>query len=155
MSVNRREIEAGVDDVWAVLADGWTYPSWVVGASRMRAVDAHWPSVGAKLHHSVGSWPALLDDETEVLAAEPERSLTLGVRAWPFGEGRVEVVLEPTARGCTVTMTERAVAGPGSLLPDVLQDVVLRRRNTESLQRLAFLAVGRHRDPAATGTSAP
>ena len=25
--------------VWAVLADGWLYPVWVVGAARMREVD--------------------------------------------------------------------------------------------------------------------
>ena len=52
------------EKVWEVLADGWLYPVWVVGASRMREVDDHWPAEGAKLHHSVGTWPALLDDTT-------------------------------------------------------------------------------------------
>jgi hypothetical protein len=28
----------------AVLHDGWTYPVWVVGASRMRGVDPGWPA---------------------------------------------------------------------------------------------------------------
>lgn len=54
------------EQVWAVLADGWAFPSWVVGASRMRAVEPDWPAVGSKLHHSIGTWPAVLDDETQV-----------------------------------------------------------------------------------------
>ena len=60
--------------VWDVLSDGWLYPLWVVGASRMREVDDSWPAVGSKLHHSVGVWPALLDDNTEVtrLRAAPD-----------------------------------------------------------------------------------
>ena len=67
--------------VWDVLADGWLYPLWVVGASRMRDVDDAWPAVGSKLHHSVGAWPALLDDDTEVTESEPLK------RARPPGAG--------------------------------------------------------------------
>ena len=57
--VVEREIAASADDVWAVLEDGWLYPTWVVGASRMRDVDDNWPEVGSRLHHSVGNWPLL------------------------------------------------------------------------------------------------
>lgn len=32
-----RVVNAPVDAVWAVLADGWSYPVWVVGASRVCA----------------------------------------------------------------------------------------------------------------------
>ena len=71
MATNTRTIHATPEAVWDVLADGWLYPLWVVGASRMREVDDHWPAVGARLHHSVGSWPLLLDDETEVVAVVP------------------------------------------------------------------------------------
>ena len=66
IGVNRRA-QAAPDRVWAVLADGCSYVSWVVGASRMRAVDERWPAQGATLHDSVGLWPALLNDETQVL----------------------------------------------------------------------------------------
>jgi hypothetical protein len=31
--------------VWAVLADEWSYPLWVVGATHMRNVDLEWPAV--------------------------------------------------------------------------------------------------------------
>ena len=65
MAQNTRLMHATPEQVWAVLSDGWLYPVWV-GASRMREVDETWPEVGSKLHHSVGAWPLLIDDNTEV-----------------------------------------------------------------------------------------
>ncbi len=53
-----RHVKVSPADVFSVLADGWLYSGWVVGASRIRAVDEQWPAVGSKIHHSVGSWPA-------------------------------------------------------------------------------------------------
>lgn len=55
------ETKASPQRVWEVLADGWRYPGWVVGASGMRAVDPEWPAPGARIHHSVGLWPFLID----------------------------------------------------------------------------------------------
>ena len=46
MSAVSRVMKATPDQVWDVLADGWLYPLWVVGASRMREVDDHWPQEG-------------------------------------------------------------------------------------------------------------
>ncbi len=62
----QRMVSAPPEAVWEVLADGWVYTGWVVGASRMRAVDPAWPVPDARLHHSVGGWPLLLDDTTSV-----------------------------------------------------------------------------------------
>ena len=87
--------------VWAVLADGWLYPVWVVGAARMREVDEHWPAVGARLHHSVGIWPLLIDDNTEVLESEPEQLLRLRTRGWPAGEAEVVIRLAAVGAGPT------------------------------------------------------
>ena len=39
MAVQRR-LNCSPEQVFAVLCDGWTYPVWVVGASRMRSVSA-------------------------------------------------------------------------------------------------------------------
>lgn len=140
----RRGVKATPDDVWAVLADGWTYAGWVVGASRIRAVDADWPDPGTRIHHSVGVWPLLIDDHTEALAAEPGRLLVLRARAWPIGEARVELRLEAAGVGATlVTMEEDVVAGPGRMLPRPARDVLIAQRNTEALRRLAHLAEGR------------
>ncbi|TQM13684.1 SRPBCC family protein [Pseudonocardia kunmingensis] len=141
----RRTIDAPADAVWAVLADGWLYPSWVVGASRMREVDPAWPGVGASLHHSVGTWPMLLNDTTTVLASVPKRELVLRARGWPFGEAEIRLVLQERAQGCEVEMSEVARSGPGRLVPEAAQSVLIRPRNVESLRRLAYLAEGESR----------
>lgn len=139
----KRTFAVGPERVWDVLCDGWVYPTWVVGASRMRDVDAHWPSPGARLHHSVGIWPLVIDDKTEVLAAEPARSLRLRAHAWPGGAAEVLLEIEPSPEGCIVSMREDAVAGPGLLMPRPLRQLMIKPRNRESLQRLAFIAENR------------
>lgn len=143
MSSNTRLINATPGSVWAVLADGWLYPTWVVGASRMRAVDAAWPQPGTKLHHSAGVWPAVIDDNTESLECVPERMLRLRARGWPLGEAEVTIDLVPKDEGTLVEIRELAVAGPARLLPRPAQDVVLTARNAETLRRLAYIAEGR------------
>jgi len=127
--------------VWEVLANGWTYPVWVVGASRMRAVGADWPAVGAELHHSLGAWPLLIDDTTTVLESRSGRELKLRGRGWPTGEVEVQLLLTPTADGgCEITMREEVAAGPAQLLPVPLRHVLMGPRNNESLRRLAYLS---------------
>ncbi|ANH39223.1 Polyketide cyclase / dehydrase and lipid transport [Nocardioides dokdonensis FR1436] len=145
MSTNTREIAASPADVWKVLADGWLYPLWVVGASRMREVDDHWPQVGARLHHSVGSWPLLVDDETEVVESLPHELLEVRAKAWPGGEAGVTLRLEPLDGGARtrVTIEEDAKTGPGRLVPKPLRDLPLAWRNVETLRRLAFVVEGR------------
>jgi len=141
-AVVRRTIDVTPAEVWAVLADGWLYPSWVVGASRMRDVEGHWPSPGSKLHHSVGLWPFLLNDRTEVVDCEPEKSLLLRAHGWPAGAADVLVELEPAGSGTEVTIREDAVAGPATLVPPQLRQLGVIPRNREALRRLAFLAEG-------------
>jgi uncharacterized protein YndB with AHSA1/START domain len=140
MSRNTCTIETTPDRVWAVLADGWLYPLWVVGATRMRDVDADWPAVGSKLHHSVGVWPVVLNDDTEVLECEPGRRLKLRARGWPPGEADVELRLTATADGTEVEMLEDVTAGPARIVPKPVRAPLITWRNTESLRRLTFLA---------------
>jgi Polyketide cyclase / dehydrase and lipid transport len=139
----RRTTSASAQAVWKVLADGWTYPSWVVGASRMRAVAVDWPAVGAELHHSIGAWPLLIDDVTRVLAVDPERELRLRGKGWPVGEVEIHLVLRPDPDGgCEVVMREDVVAGPTKLIPKPVRVLMMKRRNTEALLRLSYLAEG-------------
>jgi len=142
MSTTNRTIAATPDQVWAVLADGWLYPLFVVGAARMREVDDTWPAVGARLHHSVGSWPLMIDDTTEVLEVDEGERLLLLARGWPAGQAHVEISLQPRGAGTVVTMKEQATAGPGALVPKAVQDPQLHLRNVEALRRLAFLVEG-------------
>jgi uncharacterized protein YndB with AHSA1/START domain len=143
MSVNERVFKASPQEVWEVLSDGWLYPLWVVGATRMREVDDSWPTVGAKLHHSVGVWPAVLDDFTEVLEVEPMRRLALRARGWPMGEAKVVLELEELGGTTNVSISEDATAGPGLLVPAPLRHSMIRLRNVEALSRLALLVEGR------------
>ena len=143
MSVNRRNMNCSPDDVFRVLADGWLLGLWVVGASRIREVDLTWPAPGSRVHHSVGIWPALLNDTTSVESFDSGRSLTLRARAWPAGEAQVLIDVEGTAAGCRVSITEDACQGPGLLIPKPLRTLGLHPRNAESLQRLAYLAENR------------
>ncbi|MEV7397363.1 SRPBCC family protein [Aeromicrobium sp. NPDC092404] len=144
MSVNTRIVNATPDAVWAVLADGWLYPLWVVGATRMRDVDENWPEKGSRLYHSVGVWPLVINDHTEVLDVVPGRSIKLRARGWPIGEAEVEMRLSDVGAQTEVTIVEDAVAGPGVLVPEPIKGLSLKWRNTEALRRLAFLAEGRH-----------
>ena len=143
MVTNTRTVNTTPDQVWNVLADGWLYPLWVVGATRIRDVEQDWPAVGSKIHHSVGVWPAVLDDDTEVLACEPGRSMRLRARGWPLGEAEVEIRLSAQGPGTLVEISEDVVAGPGKLLPEPLRGVTIKVRNIETLNRLALLAEGR------------
>lgn len=129
-------------DVWRVIADGWLYSGWVVGASRIRDVDAEWPHQDARLHHSVGAWPLVIDDSTRVTAVEPGRSLELVARGWPMGEAKVEITLEDRGDQCLVTIAEDAIRGPGKLMPKFLRDPLISARNRETLRRLELMAVG-------------
>jgi uncharacterized protein YndB with AHSA1/START domain len=140
MSRNTRVIKTTPDRVWAVLADGWLYPLWVVGATRMREVDDTWPEVGAKIHHSVGVWPFVLNDDTEVLECEPQRRLKLRARGWPPGEADVVMQLNAVDEGTEVVMEEDITAGPAKVVPKPVRAPMITWRNSESLRRLAFLA---------------
>lgn len=138
-----RKVSAPPSDVWEVLSDGWLYPCWVVGAARMRDVDEAWPQAGARLHHSVGNWPFLLDDKSEVLESVPQRLLRLKAHGWPAGAAEVLLEIEEEAGGSVVTIHEDAVQGPGTLVPRPARQAAIVPRNREALRRLAFLAEGR------------
>jgi uncharacterized protein YndB with AHSA1/START domain len=144
MATNRRVIDASRDAVWQVLADGHTYSSWVVGTSRIRDVDAGWPSAGSSLHYRVGRGPLRHDGHTEVLAMSDARRLELEAHAWPLGSVRIDLQLEDDAAGrCVVTMVERPARGTAAMLHNPVGDALLKLRNVEALRRLEKLAVAR------------
>jgi hypothetical protein len=135
------------EQIWNVLADGFSYSAWVVGASHVRAVDAAWPQPGAKLHHAVGVWPLLIKDSTSVESCVAGRSLGLLASARPFGHARVLLELDPRPGGAQLTMSEAPVSpGLRGSMPRLFWAPLLRARNEESLGRLVALAE-RHRQP--------
>ncbi|MDD7961459.1 SRPBCC family protein [Microbacterium thalli] len=143
MARSVRVMNCAPEDVFAVLGDGWLFPAWVVGASRMRDVADTWPREGSRLHHSFGVWPFVIDDTTSVLEFDPPRRMVLQARGWPIGEARVTLDVKPRGEGCVVRLQEFAAEGPGSFIPQPLLDPALMVRNAETLRRLAHLAEGR------------
>jgi uncharacterized protein YndB with AHSA1/START domain len=137
-----RHTAASPAQVWDVLADGWTYPSWVVGAARMRAVDTDFPSPGARLHHSFGAWPFAFDDQTICQEVEPGSRLVLEAHGWPLGEAQIDIWLTPAVGGGTdIVIVEDATDGPGRwLVPGPARQALIKKRNIETLRRLAYLA---------------
>jgi uncharacterized protein YndB with AHSA1/START domain len=125
--------------VYTALADPEAYPNWVVGAQRIRDVEGDWPEPGARFHHVVGLWPLRLRDSTEVLEAVPDARLVLEARARPMGRARVELELHDRGPATEVVMREAPVSGPGRLVPRLLLDPTIRRRNEASLDRLQQL----------------
>ncbi|OIU88278.1 MULTISPECIES: SRPBCC family protein [unclassified Microbacterium] len=143
MARNVRVLHCAPEDVFEVLSDGWLYPTWVVGASRMRAVDPTWPMRGSRLHHSFGVWPMLINDETIVEEHDPPRSMVMRARGWPMGEARVTIEVRPRGDDCFVRIQEEPIAGPGRFVPRPIMNALVRWRNAETLHRLAYLSEGR------------
>jgi hypothetical protein len=145
MAKNVRTLRCTPADVFEVLENGWLYPAWVVGASRMREVDDTWPAEGSRLHHSVGVWPALLDDTTVVEEWSPPNRMVIRAKGWPIGEARVTLRVRAWDGGSMVRIGEEPAKGPATLLPSLITTPLLRFRNAETLHRLAYLAEGRAR----------
>jgi uncharacterized protein YndB with AHSA1/START domain len=99
-------IPASPEEVYDVLADPETYPSWLAGAQRIRHVDPAFPAPGASFDHEVGPSEevTVADDSVALRARRPER-LDLEVHAGPM-TGRVEFHLRPVADGTEVRMRE-------------------------------------------------
>ena len=123
-----------------MLADGWSYAGWVVGAARVRAVGDDWPGEGASIHHSVGTSPLVIDDSTSVVAASPPHHIRLRARGWPIGEAEVDITVDDVPGGCLLTIRETSARGPATLLLKPVEDAALHVRNAETLRRLAHLA---------------
>ena len=123
-----------------MIADGWTYSQWVVGNSRMRAVDPNWPAQGSTIRHSIGVWPLVINDETIVEESVPLEKLVLHAKGRPFGGCPSHLAAQRHSRGCRVTMEEYPVSGAGALMPSRLWDLAAWPRNRETLWRLGAIA---------------
>jgi uncharacterized protein YndB with AHSA1/START domain len=141
-----RDVDASCERVWDVIADGWTYAQWVVGNSRTRAVDSNWPNPGAAIRHSIGIWPFVINDQTEVISCDPPHELVLLARLGPLGAARITLRLHDRPEGCRIEMIEVPVEGVVSIIPDKLTLVAIHPRNRECLLRLAALA--EHYEPS-------
>ena len=141
VAIVEKVIDAPPQQIFDVLADGWTYSDWVVGTVHVRDVDESWPQPGSRLHHRAGPWPFSLEDSSTVLSCEAPRKLAIKAGLWPGGEATVVFTLEPVAGNSTrVTIAEDFTAGPLRWVRNKLNDLVLHQRNKETLNRLSDIA---------------
>ena len=143
MARNRVHIDAAPEEVFAVLADPYRYPEWVLGASGVRDHDEGFPAVGSRFHHEVGSWPLGVSDHTEVVEVDPPHRIVLKAKARPLGTAMIAIDLEESAGGTELSLEEQ----PGDRLTSLvagnpLIDTALRVRNAEGLARLKRLVEG-------------
>jgi hypothetical protein len=106
----------------------------------MRAVDPNWPAPGSKIHHTIGVWPFVLNDESVVESCTPTEELVLLAKSRPFGGARITLRLFDTDNGCRIEMAEVPVGGPLNWIPRRLALVAAYPRNRECTARLAALA---------------
>ena len=142
----RRDTTASRQQVWDVVSDGWTYSQWVVGNSRMRAVDSMWPQPGSSIEHSIGIWPAVINDETIVEECVPLERLVLLAKGRPLGAARITLRLLDTGAGCRIEMSEVPAGGPLKYVPRRVALAAAWPRNRECTWRLAALAERRTSD---------
>ncbi|MGV3759279.1 MAG: SRPBCC family protein [Actinomycetota bacterium] len=134
MTTVETTIAAPRADVWEALVDVRTYPTWLLGARRIRFVDDAWPAPGSAFHHVVGVGPIRIADATRSVAVDPGRRLELVVRARPALEATVVFELADAPEGTHVTMEEHPI-GVHRLLAPVVAPLT-QGRNRASLERL-------------------
>jgi hypothetical protein len=143
----KRDTTASRQQVWNVIADGWTYSQWVVGNSRMRAVDPEWPAPGSTIRHSIGIWPLVIDDLTVSEACKPLEELVMLAKGRPLGAARITMRLfDIEGGGCRIEMAEVPVSAPLSWLPKRVALAAALPRNRECTWRLAAIAERRQPD---------
>jgi hypothetical protein len=138
-------IDAPASAVYDTLMDAWTYEVWVQGTKNIRDVDAAWPAVGSRFHHSVGIGPLMTRDQTEMVRKEDNRMVELLIQIWPIGQGRVLLELDDLGGRTHITMTEEFTSGPAAWSDNPLQQAVMKLRNDWSLDKLKAIVEQRHR----------
>ncbi len=136
MAVTKMPIDGTPAEVFALLANPYTYEHWVVGCDDIRGVEGEWPAVGSVFHHTVGAGPIKVKDTTKVLEVEPDRRLVIEARARPAGVAKVTFTLEPQEGGTLVTIEEHPVRGVAKTIHNPGQDMLIHLRNAETLRRL-------------------
>ena len=84
----------------------------------------------------MGHVPLRKDDYTQAVSCDPPRRLVLEAHAWPVGSLHIEIRVEPSATGCTVTIEETPKKGLLKTIDNPLVELGIKLRNVETLRRL-------------------
>ena len=130
---------ASPDQVWRVLANGWLFGQWAIGALKVCRVDDDWPRVGSRLDHTFGRGPGEWRTETLVLASTPRQLLKVRTDGWPSGASELTVTLDSAVSGTNLRMEELTV-DPGHVVPPAVRSMLLQWRSSQLIKGLAMLA---------------
>ncbi len=143
MQRQTRVIQSSPAQVWGILADGWLYPLWMVGATAARSLEGGWPASGATMRHQTGFWPFAFNERTEVIESREESRLSLRIIGPLLGEVHLTLDLTATGSATEVTLDRTLVSGPRRVIPTPLRMRILEPWGRETLSRLAFVAENR------------
>lgn len=132
------------EQVWSVLADGWSYSDWVVGTQEIHAVDPEWPKEGAEIHYTVGVGLLSFQDKTTVRINQPHHQLQMEARAGKMGSARIAIEVLPWGEHTVVVIDEHPLTGPGERWHNLAVDGLLRVRNQRMLRNLRDVVVKRY-----------
>jgi len=121
-------------DVYDVVSDPQTYPTWLLGNTRVASVDDDFPQAGTEFEHTVMAGIVRIDDHSESLGADENRRLALRVHAGAF-HARVEFDLESCGKRTTNVRLAEQPIGLLSIATPLLRPL-LYARNRASLERL-------------------
>ncbi len=136
----QRLVHATPAQIWAVLADGYRYADWVIGARGILAVDAGWPARDSALWFTVGLGPLTYTGRTTVVACVPERVLELEVHVGLAGSVRVGARLTANGDGTRVLLEEHPATGLVARLHTRVGDIGFAVRAHLLLRELARVA---------------
>lgn len=136
MALRNVLIDAQPSDVWEVLADGYSYPRWVVGTRSVESVDPSWPAVGANLHYRAGVGPFQIADVTTIRVSDPPHHLEMEAHM-RLVTVRISVEVRPWADQALVIVDEHPLRGSSLAFENPLSEGLLTMRNRLMLTRLA------------------
>jgi uncharacterized protein YndB with AHSA1/START domain len=136
--VERVEIAAPPDEVWAVISDPPTHTDWRPALVEFRQVTEGPLRVGSRIHEELAWRGRTIEIEDEVTAFEPNRRL--GIHGgWKSADFDFDLLLEPSGTGTAVTFDWTFL--PKSLLMKVAAPFLRRTfqrstaEETEGLKR--------------------
>lgn len=143
MARNKRKVNADQETVFGVLLDPHAYSDWVVGAYKVRDVDADWPAEGSSFHHQLARSSGGAKDKTTIIDIERPRQITLKAYARPLGAVEVKIRVEQVDSASLVVIDESPAKDSKLRQIKRLLDVFIYLRNIDSLRRLARIAEDR------------
>lgn len=137
------DIDAPVDDIWAVLTDPVRFPEWITGIQSVEILTDGDYDVGTRYHVTAGTGDRAVEWTVEITGLEPEQRIDFRYAGDVEGNGGWWIEPREDDDGYWVTSFDE-FAPPGNWLVKFLSrfwlDNAARAARREALERLKHLA---------------